>query len=246
MTIPIWITEAAEAFWHAVGEYESFPRDLRVPIAIALPVALVSLPRLHLSGINAWLRRQGIIHGLDGCDRPLRACLVARRGKALIFLDGSDPADEQRFSLAHETAHYLHDYWLPRRRAVERLGPAVLEVLDGDREPEAGERINAVLSRVELGYHAHLLDREPNGVIADRAVVLAERYADLLGGELLAPAAAVLCDLPALPNSQRFEILAQRLVDEFGLPRMPANAYAAHLLPPPADVSLIRRLGIEV
>lgn len=244
MTIPIWATEAADAFWRAAGENEPFPRDLRQPIALALPVAIVSLPRLRLSGVDGWLRRQGIARGLDGRDRPLRACLVARRGQGLIFLDGTDPADEQRFSLAHEAAHYLRDYWLPRQRAVERLGPAALEVLDGDRPPDPGERIDAVLSRVELGYHVHLLDRAPDGVIEDGTVALAERSADLLGCELLAPAEWALRDLAPLPYPQRREELARRLAGEFGLPAAQAVAHAARLLPPPAaEGSFLRRLG---
>ncbi|HZQ09243.1 MAG TPA: ImmA/IrrE family metallo-endopeptidase [Anaerolineae bacterium] len=36
----------------------------------------------------------------------------------MIFLDGSDPANEQRITVAHEIAHFLVDYQMPRARAT--------------------------------------------------------------------------------------------------------------------------------
>ncbi|HET8628273.1 MAG TPA: ImmA/IrrE family metallo-endopeptidase [Thermomicrobiales bacterium] len=243
MTLPLWVADAADAFWRAAGEVEPFPRDLRRAIAFALPLGVVSLPRLRLRGVDDWLRGEGIDCRLAPADRALRACLVARRGQGLIFLDGTDPPDEQRFSLAHELAHFVRDYWLPRRQAGDRLGPAVLEVLDGARPPRPEERVQAVLARVELGYHVHLLDRAPDGAPGP-AVASAERAADLLACALLAPAADALRDLPALPAPARREAVARRLAAEFGLPAAPAARYAATLVPPPAGGDdLLRRLG---
>jgi hypothetical protein len=242
--IPNWVIEAADAFWSAVGERESFPRNLRTPIATILPVAVVTLPRLRLRGVGEWLRRQDIVCGLGEHDRSLRACLIARRGQGLIFLDGSDPPDEQRFSLAHEAAHFIRDYWQSRHRAIERLGPAALEVLDGDRLPEPSERIDAVLSHVELSYHVHLLERTQDGEVANRVIAIAERSADLLACQLLAPADHVLQDVPAMPSDALCEFIARRLADEFGLPTFQARAYAARLAPVPASDSLIHRLGL--
>ena len=244
MTIPLWVSETAELFWAAAGAPESFPRELCRPIAYALPVGTVALPRLRLSGVDDWLRRQRIICGLAAPDRALRACLIARRGQGLIFLDGTDPADERRFSLAHELAHFLRDYWLPRRQAGDRLGPAILEVLDGARPPQPEERIDAVLARVEIAYHVHLLDRAPDGAVVSVAVADAERSADLLAYELLAPAASVLRDLPGGEARERRAAVAARLAGAFGLPPAQAARYAALLVPmPAASDSLLRRLG---
>jgi hypothetical protein len=129
MSTPLWVSEAAATFWAVAGAEEAFPRDLRRPIANALPVAVVLLPKLRLSAVDKWLVRQGMTCGLSIRDRALRACLVARYGHGLVFIDGTDPSDEQRFSLAHELAHFIRDYWRPRALAVERLGAGVLEVL---------------------------------------------------------------------------------------------------------------------
>ncbi len=52
MTLPLWVAAAAEAFWQEAGEPESFPRELRRPLARALPVGLVLLPRLRLRAVD--------------------------------------------------------------------------------------------------------------------------------------------------------------------------------------------------
>lgn len=244
MTRPLWVMDAAEAFWRAAGEAEPFPRDLRRPLAYALPVGLVLLPRLRLRAVDDWLRHQQIRCVLDLGDRALRACLIARQGQGVIFIDGGDPPDEQRFSLAHELGHYLREYWLPRGEASARLGPAILDVLDGRRAPQRDERIDALLARIELGYHVHLLDRAPDGGPKDATVTRAEHEADLLAYELLAPATAVLRDLPDDPRSSRVAA-TDRLHRHYGLPVAQASRYAALLVPPPATSDgLLRRLGL--
>lgn len=245
MTLPLWVTTAAKAFWREAGEPETFPRELRRPLAYALPVGLVLLPHLRLETVDDWLRRQRIGCALETTDRALRACLIARHGQGVIFLDGTDPPDEQRFSLAHELAHYLRDYWLPRREASARLGPAILDVFDGRRAAQRDERIDALVARIELGYHVHLLDRTPAGAAADATVARAERAADLLAYELLAPAATVLRALSDTDPRARRATAARHLRDTFGLPAGQAAQYAALLVPLPAPSDgLLRRLGL--
>ncbi len=221
MSAPLWATELADAFWADAGDPGPFPRDLRRPIAAALPVTVVDRPRLTVVGVVAWLERQGVAARVDEPDRPLRACLAAVAGVGVIFLDAADPADERRFSLGHELAHYLRDYWGPRRRASNLLGPAVLEVFDGRRPSSSEERLHALLRGVRVWFHTHLLARDTD---PQAAVTAAERDADRLAYELLAPAAAVRTGGGDLPD---------RLRSEFGLPPAHAARYAALLYPPP-------------
>src|ERR1700722_20152555 len=98
MSVPLWVAELVRAFWTEAGAVESFPRELRRPIARALPVSIILLPRLRLDSVGAWLRENGVMCPCDERDRSLQACVVACRGHGLIFLDGTDAADEQRFS----------------------------------------------------------------------------------------------------------------------------------------------------
>ncbi len=192
MNVPLWAAELAAAFWAEVGEVEPFPRRLQRSILRALDLSIVLLTRLRLFGVLEWLRRQGIGLPLTDADRPLRACLVCRRGAGFIFLDGADDEAEQCFSLAHELAHFLRHYWRPRQRASARLGGRILEVFDGRRVPDPAERLHALLAGVPLGFHAHLMGR---GVRAAGSVAAAEEEADRLAYELLAPAEAVVARL---------------------------------------------------
>ncbi|HXT37973.1 MAG TPA: ImmA/IrrE family metallo-endopeptidase [Chloroflexota bacterium] len=246
MGMPHWSIELACSFWEDAGEDESFPRGLRRAIANALPLSVVLLPRLHVAAIDGWLQEQAVHGRLGFPDRPLRACLVARHGQGIIFLDGTDPDDEQRFSLAHECAHFLRGYWQPRRVAVDRLGPAVVEVLDGDRPVRQEERIHALLARVPLGFHVHLMDRTAEGRFASAAIDDAERDADLLAYELLAPSAFILARIGADSSSDQRVTIAAELTYRYGLPARVAARYAT-ILVPRADRpdSLMHRLGLR-
>jgi hypothetical protein len=245
VSAPFWVAELANDFWEAAGMREPFPRFLRVPIARALTVSVTALPRLHLGGVRAWLVDGGMNWPCPVADRRLRACLVARCGWGYVFLDEADAEDEQRFSLAHELAHFLRHYWQPRRDAVRRLGPAILEVFDGRRAPTAAEQLQALLSGSQFGFHVHLMERDAGGRPVTEAVRLAEEEADRLAFELLAPAAEVLVCAGSSRGTPDREQVAPLLHETFGLPALQAARYAEALLPAPADDPLLRRLGLS-
>lgn len=233
---PVWVEELAERFWAAAGPPPAFPRDLAAATMAALPVSVVTLPALRLGGVRDWLAGVGVPCPPAEPDRPLRACLFTWVGVGFVFLDGDDPPAERRFSLAHEVAHFLRDYDAPRRLAVRKLGPGVLDVLDGKRPPPPEERLHAVLRQVPVGPHAHLLRRDADGDARSPAERAAEGDADRLAFELLAPAALFAAD-----RDRR--AVERRLRTEFGLPAGAAADYAAALLPaPPTDPFAARLL----
>ena len=245
MSMPLWVTETAEAFWAEAGELEPPPRDLRAPIATALPLTIVLLPRLRVVRVDEWLQEHANLCCVSIPDRALRACLIARYGHGIVFIDGADPDNEQRFSLAHELAHFLSDYWRPRRLAIERIGPEVLEVLDGERPASYDERAHALLAHVSIGFHVHLMERTEIGKSASAAIDRAENGADLLAYELLAPSADVLQQALAAPLERRQALVTELVGDVYGMPPEPAARYASLLVPPsrPPD-SFVRRLGL--
>lgn len=233
---PVWVTDLAGRFWAAVGRPPPlFPRDLEQVAAYAVRLTVIRRRGLRVSTVGEYLQSQRLPPAFAGPDRPLRGALYCWAGVGFTFLDPTDPPDEQRFSFAHELAHFLRDYAAPRRQAEQTLGPAALEVLDGLRPPTAGERVHAVLRNRPLTPHCHFMSRDPAGRPEgeDRR---AEADADRLAFELLAPAELLHAehDSPAL---------AHRLAGEFGLPASVAGEYARLLLPP-ADLSggLIARL----
>ena len=92
-----------------------------------------SLPNRHRSrpgceGLAAAAR--------DRCSRPRRSARplwVSRRAPRLRvhFCERTDIPAEQRLTIAHEVAHFLADYLLPRQQIMRRLGVEMAAVLDG-------------------------------------------------------------------------------------------------------------------
>jgi hypothetical protein len=220
----------AGRFWRLAGSMESYPRQLEIPVAWALPLAIVKLPVLGVAELLDWLAERRICLSSRISDRPLRACLVARAGRGVILLDGTDDADEQRLSLAHEVAHFLVDHLASREAVLSTLGPTTLEVLDGLRDPTPEERLRGVLRGVEVGVYAHLMARSTSGMVRSSEVLQREDIADRLALELLAPKRDVVAALESAGVDWKAEFAidqsAQLLMDRFGLPRGAAERYA--------------------
>ena len=233
MATPFWLQTAADDFWQAAGEVEPFPRNLETPVLWALPLYIVKVPRLSLSELRKHLVDYGIGFKIGGSNRHLYGCLVAFAGKGVVMLDGSEPADELRLSLAHEVGHFIIDYAKPRDRAFRRLGPAIVNVLDGLRPLTPEERVDAVLSNVRIGIHTHLMDRTASGAIGCGRISGSEFRADRLAFELLAPEEAVVSAVSSLgvESSATDHLLhiENVLIDVFGLPDMAARQYAHFL-----------------
>jgi hypothetical protein len=224
----------AEGFWRRAGRTEPYPRSLEATVSWALPLAIVKLPRLWLTEIHRWLAEREIDFECQGANRPLRACLLARAGSGLVFVDGSDADDERRLSLAHEVSHFLCDYLDPRRRALEALGEGILGVLDGDRAPSIAEQVDGLLRGVALGTFQHLMERSASGAVTQMAALESEDRADRLALELLAPRRMVLRRLEhrgiEWGRVTAFTLAHEVLADEFGLPAPAAKTYGRMLV----------------
>lgn len=236
--VPLGVAELADLFWREVGRPEAFPRRLRESLLwTSFNLTVEEQSGLTIRGVEKILARSGCRRSLAGPDRPLRGCLLADNGAGWIFLDANDDLPERTFTLAHELAHFLGDYWRPRQRAMDALGPGILEVLDARRPATPAERLHALLRETPLGSHLHLMDRPTDH--DNLAVDLAEDRADRLALELLAPAEEVLRRLEGEAN----RAVAERvLVENFGLPLTLAGQYAQILFPPPRRLPLLDRL----
>ncbi len=231
MNAPLWVHDLAAAFWCQAGVVEPFPRQLRGAIRRAFPVNIVDLGDLSVARIQHWLAVRGIGAPLNLPDRPLYGCMIAHDDGGLFFIETHDSAEQKRFTLAHELAHFLRDYWQPRRQAVGVLGHGVQEVFDGKRLPSTEEVFHAQLRRVPLGVHTHLMQRPRPGQVSPR-VGHAEQEADRLACELLAPAQHILAGRPELSPEQRARVRHQ-LVTDYGLPAEVAATYLEQLAPSP-------------
>ncbi|MFZ0927275.1 MAG: ImmA/IrrE family metallo-endopeptidase [Syntrophobacteraceae bacterium] len=184
--------------------------------------------------MNAWLLRNKIPFVHTQAYRKLRACLIAKAGNGILFLDGGDPEKERCFSLAHELAHFLCDYLEPREKALECMGERVRDVLDGIRLPTVEERLSSLFRGVHLGAFVHMMDRSPEGKIDRISILEGEDRADTLALELLAPEAAVLDRIRRaethLMACDPCELTTKILGKDFGLPNSIASQYAMVLI----------------
>jgi hypothetical protein len=203
-------------------------------VSWALPLAIVKLPDLRFTQLKKWLVDQRVTVALQGRDRLLHACLIARNGRGIVLLDGTDADDDRRFSLAHETAHFLLDYLKPRKDAVARLGTAGGDILDGKRLPTIDERLTGLFSGLELKAHVHLLERSADGQIERQRELEAEDRADRLALELLAPRRLVLqlleADKVRWTDASALKLAEKALMAQFGLPVPVAVNYARFLV----------------
>jgi hypothetical protein len=234
VNVPYRIVALAERFWAAAGTMGSLPRNLEQAVESSGLLSVLHRGHLSVDTVRRWLKKMGIAHPLNVADRPLRACLVACDGAGFAFIEANDSAEERRFSLAHELAHFLADYLAPREAVCRRIGMAAIDVLDGKRAATPEERVRAWCSRTDLGVHVHLMDR----TVVRLAVRDAEENADRLAYELLAPATDVF--------SRATDAITATdvLIDVHRLSAMQAEHYASLLFPPPRMDPLLARLRL--
>lgn len=214
------LEECAADFWAGTGLADAYPRPIEQAIALKLPVTVVKLPVVTVRAVGRWLRRHHRTPAFPPYRRDLMGCLYADGGHGFIFVCGADEPEEQRFTLAHDTAHFLVDYWWPRLRVIRALGTSVTEVLDGQRPARPAERVCATLAHVRVGPHWHLLPRPGADPDSDAHIASVEDRADDLGLELVAPRQRVAQLLRAMPANVRGDLRGAcgALGAFFGLP----------------------------
>jgi hypothetical protein len=133
-------------------------------------------------------------------------------------VDENVAEDEQRLTIAHETAHLLLHYICPRMGAIRAFGLPILAVLDRTRPATMGERLSSVLRNVPIEPFRHAMDRHRH----HNAVNSLEGDADDLAVELLAPYQEVRAMGRVEPGTLR---------EQFGLPATVAARLASLAVP---------------
>lgn len=224
--------QAVDLFWSRCGVTEAFPRALDRAVQLALPIIIIKLPGLQLDKIETWFFQRNTRFQFGCASRMVRGCLVAYGGNGFIFIDGTDPPDEQRFTLAHEASHFLIEYWIPRQKAILKFGSGIIPVLDGLRKPSVEQRVHAFLGGVALGIYSKLMMRGDSFESSQSEIWDAESRADRVAIALLAPPEAVIekTNISGAKYEDRVQAITKVLISEFGLPQSVATPYGNELL----------------
>lgn len=222
MISPIARGATAQAFWQKAGGRGRYGAPVRIAAAAsaAFPVSVIPVPNLDTSVVGQFLLSIRSDPWMVGAPRPLRGCLVADAGHALIFVESRDSEDEQRFTVAHELSHLLLHYLAPRAAAVQHFGTDIMAVLDRTRPATYGERMNAAMNGVPIEPFRHAMNRDQAkfGTTVDQI----EGEADDLAVELLAPWDELKSMQGATPA---------RIREAFGLPTPVALRLASLIAP---------------
>lgn len=228
-----FIEKVAADFWGSAGINTRGPRDLAFAARLTLPLDIVALPDLSVQNVKKWLQGKDALYLPDVPDSPLFGLLALYRGNGVIFLEEKDDHRNQRFTLAHEVAHFLLDCSHPRERAVQWLGTKVLDIFDGRRSATQEEQIISAFTDMEMTPHVHLLPRFENTGAWVEQRGKAEERADVLALELLAPAyevSAVLREQGVAGDYTGCLSTADNLLREvYELPELKAGYYARRL-----------------
>ncbi|WP_276348834.1 ImmA/IrrE family metallo-endopeptidase [Daejeonella sp. JGW-45] len=243
------IVNIASNFWKKAGLGKTQPVDIKGAVYLTLPVDVVDdIPELSLRKIEKWLIQRNIPISIDIDDREIHGFILTANSCGFIFINATDPEEERRYTLAHELSHFILDYKIPRDRAIGKLGTAILEVLDGHREPSLAERIDGVLTAIEIKPYTHLLEKKGDGSFESMRVFEAETEADMLALELIAPCAKVVKAAKngkSKPAFSEFRSNCHKVLKEtYGLPGSIIEEYASRIAyATTGGPSLLTKLG---
>lgn len=230
------IRSTADVFWSKAGGRAAYGSPVKFERAVVrtLPIAIHRIADLTILDIASVLGRVGAPVAISGAQRPLRGCLIADVGVGFMFVDSNDPEDEQRLTIAHETAHFLLHYCAPRAAALTGLGGHLIAVLDRTRAPTHAELFSSVLRDLPLSPFQHAIER--SGARLAGRVATMEAEADDLAIELLAPWPLIR----ALPSAD-----ANTIADRFGIPLSVATRLASMAMASTTQVGVTSLFGIK-
>jgi hypothetical protein len=122
--------------------------ELLPPLPLKLPLVIVKQAQITAQAARHWLHQRGIVIRLPNDQRDLYGCLVAHRGHGFISVSDVESPEDQRLTIAHEVAHFLVDYLLPRQQVLHALGAHITGVLNG---LSAGTLANVMAVADEVG-----------------------------------------------------------------------------------------------
>jgi len=245
------LVNIAKEFWRLAGGIQEWPCDIERAVSILTPLNIVSLSDLSFNKIEEWFNNRNISFEVEYSERMLHGFISVHKDCGFIFINGTDPESERRYTVSHEVSHYFIDYKIPRERAITTYGKSIEEVLDGYREPTVEERVDSVLNSISIKQYTHILEKEGDGNFDRYNNWLSERDADALAVELLAPYKLVKKDFSKYSKSnlsfQECKIaLMDILNNKYALPYIISSEYSSSIAATIiGNKNIIEKLGLN-
>lgn len=223
----------ADWFWKRVNDGPVFPVDIGYAAMCALEVYVEEVADLTTGAAVSRSKHFNAQDHENIGERRIHGCLIVGRSGAAILVERNDNEREKRFTIAHEAAHFIVEVRRLQERAACKLGHDLTDVLHGIREASPTERIDAWLHNVRADGFVHFMDRTPSGEYGCVRTKDAERLADDLAVEILAPRSALIESLSSFGRMDFSEsLITARHVAErrFGLPSIIAEWYANRIV----------------
>ncbi len=231
--VPAILERVASDFWQPLLAYKVFPVDFDRVVAFSnLSIFIIQLPDLTLKAVQEWVSRNNHPVRISADNRPLHGFLLAHKGIGTVFVNGTDPLEERRYTVAHEVSHFLLDYQIPRQNWIDAVGPAIIEVLDGEREPSLSERLQFITADLPSPFSIRHLSNGDLTAYDSHLVWRAEQRVDALAVELLAPFKEVMRQIPIQESARSgfyVDYLLSLLSVTFGLPASVCYPYAKYI-----------------
>lgn len=228
-----FIVREAKTFWEQTKVDLTPPYDIEQAVALVLPLNIVTMSNLSFKKIQEWFSNHGVVFKVGFNNRLVHGFLTCSQGEGFVFVNGTDSDDERRFTIAHETSHFIIEYHNPRLKAIAKFGVNIVPVLDGLRDATVEERIDGILSNISVRKFTHLLEKSGTGEFDSYNNWSAENDADALAVELLAPiervCSEVLSELRSLTYKSCKSETVEILTDKYHLPISIASLYASKI-----------------
>lgn len=244
----------AQHFWEESQLPRHFPIHVSVleqAILLTRPISIVKINKLTLNAIVCFLYNRGISLQNMPDNKELYGFVISQANHTYIFINGAESVQEQSFTLAHEFAHFLLDYEIPRQELINKFGLDICDALNNKRPFSSEERIAALVKGINLKQFSHLLDVPAATAFQRYNIWKAEAFADQLALELLAPYKEILqdslfqynCNKPSYTELVNF--LPPYLVKKYFLSNDIADSYTKFLANKiSGGITLKEKLGI--